>query len=79
MNIELPLVLKGINNNLRYALKDTQDCPLGRKFYIVVSKIYTLAYRKYVILPIKLGKVSRGLEAEAIECKMIVTRPGIFI
>ncbi len=70
------LVLKGTDNNLRYASKDTQDCPLGRKFYIVVSKIHTLAYRKYVILPIKLGKVSRGLETEA---KIKVTRSGIFI
>ena len=64
------LLLKGTNNNLRYAPKDTQDCPLGRKFYIVVSKIHTLAYRKYVIWPIKVGKVSRGLEAEAVGLRL---------
>jgi len=79
VKIQLRLVLKGTNNNLRYAPKDTQDCPLGMKFYIVVSKIRTLAYRNYVILPIKLGKVSRGLEVEAIECNIIAARPGIFI
>ena len=41
------------------------------KYYTIVSKIRTLTYRKLPILPIKLGKVYRGLEAGPFEFKIM--------
>jgi len=41
-------------------------------FYAVVSKIRTLTYRILAILPIKLGKVCQGFEAEPFEVQIMV-------
>ncbi len=46
------------------------------KYYTVVSKIHTLTYRRLPILPIKLGKVCHGLEAEPFEFQIMVFALG---
>jgi len=51
---------------------DFSDEP--ENFYVIVSKICTLTYRKLAILPIKLGKVWQGLEAEPFEFQIMVFR-----
>jgi len=42
------------------------------KYYNIVSKIRTLTYRISAILPIKLGKVCQGLQAEPFEVQIMV-------
>ncbi|MFZ2147785.1 MAG: hypothetical protein WAV28_11250 [Sedimentisphaerales bacterium] len=49
------------------------------KYYTVVSKIRTLTYRKLANLPIKVGKVSQGLEAEPFEFQNMVFCPWFFV
>jgi len=51
----------------------------AKKYYTVVSKIRTLTYRKLPILPIKLGKVCQGLEAEPFEFQIMVFRPWFLV
>jgi hypothetical protein len=49
-----------------------------KKYYVVVSKIRTLTYRKLAILPIKLDKVYQGLETEPFVFRIIVFSPLVF-